>query len=54
MSLDEKNPKLVDIYKQKMGEYLERAEYLKKTVIKKDDEPIISGNAAGGSAAKKK
>lgn len=51
--LDEKNPKLVDIYKQKMGEYLERAEYLKKTVIKKDDEPIIAQNA-GGSAAKKK
>jgi hypothetical protein len=37
-----------------MGEYLERAEYLKRTVIRREDEPIISGNAAGGSAAKKK
>jgi len=37
----EKNPKLIEIYKQKMGEYLERAEYLKKTVIKKEDDPIV-------------
>lgn len=37
----EKNTKLVDIYKQKMGEYLERAEYLKKTVLKPNEDPPI-------------
>jgi hypothetical protein len=46
--IDEKNPKLVDIYKQKMSEYLERAEYLKKTVLNKDkEEPVV--NNSGGS-----
>src|SRR5947208_2580321 len=41
--IDEKNPKLIDIYKQKMGEYLERAEYLKKTVLNKSkEEPVIN------------
>jgi hypothetical protein len=34
--LDEKNPKLIDIYKQKMAEYFERAEYLKKGVLAKE------------------
>ena len=29
----EKNPKLIEIYKQKTSEYFERAEYLKKTVL---------------------
>lgn len=37
----EKNPKLIDIYKQKMGEYFERAEYLKKTVLTKNTEPVV-------------
>ena len=31
---DEKNPKLVEIYKGKMNDYFERAEYIRKTVLK--------------------
>jgi len=31
----EKNPKLVEIYKQKMNEYMERAEYIKKNTFNK-------------------
>jgi hypothetical protein len=42
---DEKNPKLSEIYKQKMAEYFERAEYLKKTVINKND---VQEHSAGG------
>ncbi len=49
--LDEKNPKLTEIYKQKMGEYFERAEYLKKTVLTKNDEPVATGS---GSTQKEK
>jgi hypothetical protein len=38
-----------------MGEYLERAEYIKKTAIKKEDPaPTIVAGSTGGSAAKKK
>jgi len=33
----EKNPKLIEIYKQRMGEYLGRAEYLKKVAINKEE-----------------
>lgn len=36
----EKNTKLVDIYKTRMGEYLERAEYIKKTVLNKAEEQV--------------
>lgn len=36
--IDEKNPKLTEIYRQKMNEYFERAEYLKKTVLNKNDD----------------
>ncbi len=55
MKLDEKNPKLVEIYKGKMTEYFNRAEYIKKQVLIKSEEPVQS-NAGGGSnqAAKKK
>ena len=43
----------MEIYKNKFTEYLERAEYLKKTVLAKPDEQV---NPVGGSAqqAKKK
>ena len=33
ITIVEKNPRLVEIYKQKTSEYFERAEYLKKTVL---------------------
>jgi vacuolar protein-sorting-associated protein 4 len=36
----EKNQSLVTLYKQKMGEYFERAEYIKKTVITPKKEAI--------------
>lgn len=47
--LDEKNPKLIDIYKQKMSEYFERAEYLKKGVLSKNgsDETAAAGGGTG-------
>lgn len=41
----EKNPSLVKLYKEKMGQYLQRAEYIKKTVLDVPDQP------AGGGAA---
>jgi hypothetical protein len=31
--IDEKNPKLIEIYKRKADEYFERAAYLKKQVL---------------------
>lgn len=40
-----------------MNEYLERAEYIKKTVLTKNEDPEIQGNGGGGGsgqAAKKK
>ena len=43
--LVEKNPQLVKLYKEKMGQYLQRAEYIKKTVLDVPDTP------AGGGAA---
>ena len=53
-SIDEKNSKLVEIYKQKMTEYMDRAEYLKKTVLNKSKDEIISNPGGSGMAAKKK
>lgn len=52
-SIDEKNPKLIEIYKQKMSEYFERAEYIKKSVIKKDVEPPVVNQGGSGQATKK-
>jgi hypothetical protein len=46
----EKNPSLTKIYKDRMQQYLTRAEYIKKTALNKPDpEPT-----AGGTAEKKK
>ena len=45
----EKNPQLVKLYKEKMGQYLQRAEYIKKTVLDVPDTP-----AGGGSAQAQK
>jgi len=47
----EKNPKLTEVYRQKMGQYMQRAEYIKKTVLDKPAEPTAP---AGGTAQKKK
>lgn len=47
----EKNPQLVKLYKEKMGQYLQRAEYIKKTVLDVPDEPAAGGTA---TAAKPK
>lgn len=49
--LVEKNPQLVKLYKEKMGQYLQRAEYIKKTVLDVPDEPAAGGTA---TAAKPK
>ena len=50
MGLDEKNPQLVKIYKDKMGQYMSRAEYIKKTVLDKPA-PEQDGSAGGGAAS---
>ena len=42
---DEKNPQLVKLYKDKMNAYLQRAEYIKKTVLDVPDEPAAGGTA---------
>ena len=44
---------MTEIYKQKMSEYLERAEYLKKTVLNKDKEEPVVNQGGSGQAAKK-
>jgi len=41
----EKNPSLVKLYKEKMGAYLQRAEYIKKTVLDVPDQPASGGTA---------
>jgi len=41
----EKNPALVKLYKEKMGQYLQRAEYIKKTVLDVPDQPASGGTA---------
>jgi vacuolar protein-sorting-associated protein 4 len=46
----EKNPQLVKIYKDRMAQYLNRAEYIKKTVL---DKPPPE-TSEGGTAQKKK
>ena len=45
MFLVEKNPSLVKLYKEKMGQYLQRAEYIKKTVLDVPDTPAGGGTA---------
>mmetsp|Transcript_15978 Transcript_15978/g.15386 ORF Transcript_15978/g.15386 Transcript_15978/m.15386 type:complete len:255 (+) Transcript_15978:157-921(+) len=49
----EKNPKLIEIYKQKMVEYMERAEYLKKSVLNQNDEQVNQGGGSSQQAKKK-
>lgn len=49
-NIDEKNPKLIEIYKRKAEEYFERAAYLKKQVI----QPEKDVSQGGGSAAAQK
>ena len=48
--LVEKNPQLVKLYKDKMGQYMSRAEYIKKTVLDKPP-PESTGSGGGGGAA---
>ena len=43
--LVEKNPSLVKLYKEKMTQYLQRAEYIKKTVLDVPDQPESGGTA---------
>jgi len=51
----EKNPSLVKLYKDKMSQYMGRAEYIKKTVLDKPaPESTGSGGGAGAAASKKK
>lgn len=49
-TLDEKNPKLKEIYNRKAEEYFERAAYLKKQVL----QPEKDVSVGGGSAAQQK
>jgi hypothetical protein len=45
-SVVEKNPSLTKIYKDRMQQYLTRAEYIKKTALNKPDpEPTEGGTA---------
>lgn len=48
----EKNTQLVKLYKDKMGQYLARAEQIKKTVLDVPDQPV--GGGGGSAAAEKK
>ena len=51
ISLVEKNPSLVKLYKEKMGQYLQRAEYIKKTVLDVPDTPAGGGSAQAQNPA---
>jgi len=42
----EKNPQLVKIYKDRMAQYLNRAEYIKKTVLDKPPPESSEGGTA--------
>jgi len=44
--LVEKNPQLVKIYKDRMAQYLNRAEYIKKTVLDKPPPESSEGGTA--------
>jgi hypothetical protein len=50
--LVEKNPQLVKIYKERMAQYMSRAEYIKKTVLDKPAEEPDGGGAAQKKKAK--
>lgn len=52
--IDEKNPPLVKVYKEKMGSYMSRAEYIKKQVMDKPVEPVGPSGGSGAAAQKKK
>ena len=52
--LVEKNPSLVKLYKDKMGQYMNRAEYIKKTVLDKPAPEQTGGSGGSGAAAQKK
>lgn len=45
----EKNQQLVKVYREKMGQYMSRAEYIKKNVLDKPDE--LSGGSGGSTTA---
>jgi spore coat protein CotF len=42
----EKNPQLTKIYKDRMSQYLNRAEYIKKTVLDKPPPESTEGGTA--------
>jgi hypothetical protein len=46
----EKNPSLKKLYTDKMGQYMSRAEYIKKTVLDKPA-PESTGSGSGGGAS---
>jgi len=52
----EKNPSLKKLYTDKMGQYMSRAEYIKKTVLDKPPQESTggAGGGAGASAQAKK
>ena len=51
----EKNPSLKKLYSDKMGQYMSRAEYIKKTVLDKPaPESTGTGGGGGGASAQAK
>jgi hypothetical protein len=45
---------LVKVYREKMGQYMQRAEYIKKTVLDKPVEPEAPKGGGAAAAQKKK
>ena len=41
MNVDEQNPNIKQIYKEKMSQYLDRAEYIKKQVLSTPEHQIV-------------
>jgi hypothetical protein len=56
MSIDEKNDNLKQVYKEKMSQFLDRAEYIKKTALAAPEHQIAPTEQppAGGTAAAQK
>ena len=46
LNIDEKNPKLKEIYQRKAEEYFERASYLKKQVLQPEKDVSVGGGSA--------
>jgi hypothetical protein len=58
LAIDEKNDNLKQVYKEKMSQFLDRAEYIKKTALNAPEHQVApqepTGGAGGSAAAKPK